>query len=100
MFNKLKIGGIGIVLVSLCSMTQGASAITAEVAQACNALVAKSFPPRQPGNPAAGSTKGSAKDQREYFAKCVANGGKMDSEAAGDSKSTSDSKSTTDSKSK
>lgn len=55
-----------------------ASAITAEVARTCNAAVAKAFPPRQPGNPAAGSTKGTAKDQRDYFSKCVENNGKVD----------------------
>ncbi|MBH5399960.1 hypothetical protein HZZ13_19515 [Bradyrhizobium sp. CNPSo 4010] len=55
-----------------------ASAITVEVARACDAAVAKAFPPRQIGNPAAGSTKGTAKDQREYFQKCVANNGKVD----------------------
>ncbi|MBR0737636.1 hypothetical protein JQ581_11930 [Bradyrhizobium liaoningense] len=55
-----------------------ASAITAEVARACDAAVAKAFPPRQVGNPAAGSAKGSGKDQREYFQKCVANNGKVD----------------------
>lgn len=55
-----------------------ASAITVEVARACEAAVAKAFPPRQIGNPAAGSTKGTGKDQREYFKKCVANDGKVD----------------------
>ncbi|UPK30733.1 hypothetical protein IVB26_31145 [Bradyrhizobium sp. 195] len=55
-----------------------ASAITVEVARACEAAVAKAFPPRQIGNPAAGSAKGTAKDQREYFKKCVANNGKVD----------------------
>ena len=55
-----------------------ASAITVEVARACEAAVAKAFPPRQIGNPAAGSTKGTGKDQLEYFKKCVANDGKVD----------------------
>ncbi|AMA61528.1 hypothetical protein BCCGELA001_28220 [Bradyrhizobium sp. CCGE-LA001] len=55
-----------------------ASAITAEVARACDAAVAKAFPPRQIGNPAAGSAKGTGKEQREYFQKCVANNGKVD----------------------
>ncbi|WP_247305282.1 hypothetical protein [Bradyrhizobium sp. 137] len=55
-----------------------ASAITAEVARACDAALAKAFPPRQIGNPAAGSTKGTAKEKREYFQKCVANNGKVD----------------------
>lgn len=84
---KVKLGSTGIVLASLCATTQGASAITAEVAHACNVLVAKAFPPRQVGNPAAGSKNGSAKEQRDFFAKCVANGGKMDGNPPNDSKS-------------
>ena len=59
----------------------GAVAITVEVAKKCNALLAKEFPPRQVGNPAAGSAKGSAQVQRDYFNKCVANGGNMDNSA-------------------
>ena len=59
-----------------------ASAITAEVARKCNALTAKQFPPREIGNPAAGSTKGSGRSQHEYFNKCVASGGKVDDNAA------------------
>lgn len=55
-----------------------AYAITADVARTCNAAVAKAFPLRQPGNPAAGSSKGTGKDQRVYFEKCVGNGGKVD----------------------
>jgi hypothetical protein len=58
-----------------------ASAITAELARKCSALTAKQFPPREPGNPAAGSAKGSGRDQRAYFDKCVVNGGKVDGEA-------------------
>jgi hypothetical protein len=58
-----------------------ASAITVEVAKKCNALIAKEFPPREPGNPAAGSTKGSGRDQRAFFDKCVANNGNMDDKA-------------------
>jgi len=65
-----------------CALTLAApataSAITAEVARACDAAMAKAFPPKQIGNPAAGSTKGTAKDKREYFQKCVANNGKVD----------------------
>jgi hypothetical protein len=40
--------------------------------------MAKQFPPRESGNPAAGSTKGSGRDQQAFFNKCVANGGKID----------------------
>jgi len=55
-----------------------ASAITAELAKKCEALVSTAFPPRQIGNPAAGSTKGNSKAQRDYYRKCVANDGKME----------------------
>ena len=55
-----------------------ASAVTAEVAKKCNALLAKKFPPRQTGNPAAGSAEGSGQVQRDYFRKCVDSGGKVD----------------------
>jgi hypothetical protein len=61
-----------------------ASAISLEVAKKCSSLVAKTFPPREPGNPAAGSAKGTAQEQRDYFNKCVTNGGNMD-DAAGKS---------------
>ena len=57
-----------------------ASAITVEVAKKCNLLLAKEFPPREPGNPAAGSAKGTAQSARAYFNKCVANSGNMDGE--------------------
>jgi hypothetical protein len=76
----------GYVLLALVCMGPGlipdsARAITAEVARKCNALTAKQFPPREPGNPAAGSAKGSGRDQNEFFNKCVANGGKVDDNA-------------------
>ena len=60
--------------------TLSQAAISAEVAKKCQILRAKQFPPLEPGNPAAGSAKGSWKDQTEIFKKCVANGGNMDSQ--------------------
>ena len=80
MFGRLKFGCAMTALSCfvLGSVPDRASAITAEVARKCNALTAIQFPPREPGNPAAGSTKGSGRDQHAYFNKCVANGGKMD----------------------
>jgi hypothetical protein len=70
-----------IVLALLCSATQqltsSAFAVTAEVAKKCEALTAKAYPHRVPGNPAAGSSKGSWAEQREYFNKCVANEGNV-----------------------
>ena len=59
--------------------TVSQAAISAEVARKCKILRAKQFPPRQIGNPAAGSAKGSGEDQREFFRRCVAKGGHMDS---------------------
>jgi hypothetical protein len=83
MFARLKFGCALLTLacVALNSVPNSALAITAEVARKCNALTAKQFPPREPGNPAAGSAKGSGRDQYTYFNKCVANGGKVDEAA-------------------
>jgi hypothetical protein len=67
-----------LLLVAIGPTTNGASAITVELAKKCEALTAKAFPPRVPGNPAAGSAKGSGKDERAYFNKCVENDGKVD----------------------
>jgi hypothetical protein len=69
---------VALICVAVGAMTGSASAVTAEVAKRCDALTAKAYPPRQAGNPAAGSAKGTAQSQRAYFSKCVANGGNMD----------------------
>src|ERR1700689_289518 len=53
-----------------------AAAVTVEVARKCKVLTDAAFPPREPGNPAAGSAKGSGRAAQNYFEKCVANGGK------------------------
>jgi hypothetical protein len=76
--SKSRTTGFAFVLFAAALAPNGASAITLEVAKKCNALLAKAFPPREAGNPAAGSAKGSGVQQREYFSKCVANGGNMD----------------------
>jgi hypothetical protein len=83
--NNLKFRSAIFIPVCLAawSMTNSASAITAELAKKCEGLSAKAFPPREIGNPAAGSAKGSAQSKRDYFNKCVANGGNMDSDAQG-----------------
>jgi hypothetical protein len=65
-------------LVLVVADIGGAHALTAEVARSCEAAAAKAFPPRQIGNPAAGIGKGTAKERRDYFNKCVANNGKVD----------------------
>jgi hypothetical protein len=83
---------IGLACVLTLAAPAAASAITVEVARACDAAVAKAFPPKQVGNPAAGSVKGTAKDKREYFQKCVANNGKVDDAPAEASKDNKPSK--------
>jgi hypothetical protein len=74
---KLKIGTIVLALFGLSDVLAPPSAlgITAEVAKKCSALTAKAYPPRVVGNPAAGLQNGSYQDFRNYFNKCVANGG-------------------------
>jgi len=69
---------VALICIAVGSMTNSASAITVEVAKKCQALTAKAYPPRVPGNPAAGSAKGTGRSERDYFNKCVANGGNMD----------------------
>jgi hypothetical protein len=76
-FANLKIGGALVALICIAD-APNASAITVEVAKKCNALTAKAFPPRVVGNPAAGIAKGTAQSERDYFSRCVANGGNMD----------------------
>jgi hypothetical protein len=78
--NLQKLVGLALVLVFGAPVT--ASAVTAEVARACDAASARAFPPKQIGNPAAGSSKGTAKERRDYFSKCVANNGKVDDGSA------------------
>jgi len=70
----MRLRGLALVLLATTFATP-AAAVTAEVARACSSQLAKAFPPREPGNPAAGSTAGNAQDQRKFFANCVANGG-------------------------
>jgi hypothetical protein len=76
-FANLKIGSALVALVCI-AVAPNASAVTAEVAKKCNALTAKAYPPRVVGNPAAGSAKGTGQSKRDYFNKCVTNGGNMD----------------------
>ena len=72
---------VALLCIVVGPMTDRASAITVEIAKKCDGLTAKAFPPRQVGNPAAGSAKGSGKDVQDYYRKCVANGGNMDERA-------------------
>jgi hypothetical protein len=77
MFTNLKIASVLVALacVAVSCMTGSASAVTAQLAKKCQALTAKAFPQRVPGNPAARITKASGQSQRDYFNICVANGG-------------------------
>jgi hypothetical protein len=84
MFTSLRFAGA---FLALTCMVQGllsnqAAAVTVEVARKCKALTDIAYPPREPGNPAAGSVKGSGRVAQDFFNKCVANGGKMDDGAA------------------
>jgi hypothetical protein len=64
---------VGVVaLVAFVTIGRPASAITAEVAKKCREMMVKKYPPQ-----VAGSSKGSAQEEREYFRMCVAQGGKM-----------------------
>jgi hypothetical protein len=72
-------GAAAVFLVATTLMPTSAGAISVEVAKKCNVLLAKQFPPRELGNPAAGSAKGNGQAERDYFRKCVDNGGNMDS---------------------
>ena len=49
---------VALVCVAVGCMTGSASAVTAQLAKKCQALTAQAFPPLVPGNPAAGSAKG------------------------------------------
>lgn len=86
MFVQGKSGWAILAVLLAASLPPGASAVSVKVAHKCNALVAKQFPPRQIGNPAAGSSKGTPQAQRAYFKRCIENGGNMDNSAAKSSK--------------
>ena len=78
---KLESALVGLVCIAVGCMNGGASAVTAKVAKKCAALTTKTYPPRVPGNPAAGLAKGTPQGQRDYFNKCVANAGHMEDDA-------------------
>jgi hypothetical protein len=69
-----------LVCIAVGTSANGASTVTAEVAKKCQALTANAYPPVVPGNPAAGSAKGTAPAERKYFRDCVAHDGKMSTE--------------------
>lgn len=75
MFTNWKAGTALVALACAAMMTGSVSAVTPEVAKKCAGMMVEAFPPREPGNPAAGSANGSIIDQRDFYDKCVANGG-------------------------
>ena len=83
MFTSLRFGCAFLVLIfiALGSTSNRAAAVTVEVARKCKALTDTAYPPREPGNPAAGSAKGTGRVLQDYFNKCVANGSKVDETA-------------------
>jgi hypothetical protein len=79
MLRKLSYGmALALVCLAHLPTTRSAIAFTAELARKCGALTDKAYPLRVPGNPAAGREHGTAKEVRDYFNKCVANGGNID----------------------
>jgi hypothetical protein len=74
---KFKAGLIGIICLIIAPMNDSAFAVSARIAKQCEGLTAKAFPARELGNPAAGSAKGTGREEQAYFKKCVANKGKM-----------------------
>ena len=74
---KSHLARLALACLTIGLISGNVSAITVELAKKCNAMVAAAFPPRVPGNPAAGSAKGSGKEMQDYFKKCVENQGKM-----------------------
>lgn len=85
-FRNLTDGAVALLLATIIMMPTGAQAVTAELARKCSALMAKEFPPREPGNPAAGSAKGNGQAARDYYKKCIDNGGNVNGGTAKNAK--------------
>jgi hypothetical protein len=83
MFTSLRFGCafLALICIALGSTSNRATAVTVEVARKCKVLTDTAYPPREPGNPAAGSAKGTGRVAQDYFNKCVANAGKADDTA-------------------
>lgn len=79
-------GAVALFFATAVLVPADAGAITADLAKKCSALMAKEFPPREAGNPAAGSAKGSGPAARDYYKKCIDNGGNVDGTANKDAK--------------
>jgi hypothetical protein len=82
-FSNVRSVSVGVALIcfALGGMTSSASAVTLELAKKCSVLMAKAYPPREPGNPAAGSANGNGGAAQTYYQKCLANNGKVGDDA-------------------
>jgi hypothetical protein len=82
MATKLNYGiALGMVCVTLAT-ARSAMAISIEIAKKCGALTDNAYPLRALGNPAAGRERGTAKEARDYFNKCIAKGGNIDEQTS------------------
>lgn len=77
MSATLKFGAAVVTVTCIVPISDSAFAVSAKIARHCEALTAKAFPAREMGNPAAGSAKGTGRQEEAYFKKCVANKGKV-----------------------
>jgi hypothetical protein len=76
---ELKYGVLFVAALILPSViARSTFAITAEVAKKCDVLAAQAYPPRVPGNPAAGLMHGTGAEASAYFRKCVENRGNVE----------------------
>ena len=85
MINRLKYQCLFATLISIAvgsAAPESAKAVTAEIARKCKKLTDSAFPLREPGNPAAGNTKGTGRDAQNFFQNCVAHDGKTDDTGA------------------
>lgn len=85
-FRKLTASVLALSLATSVFAPTEAGAVTVEVAKKCSGLMAKEFPPRAPGNPAAGSAKGNGQAARDFYKKCVDNDGNVDNAPAKNTK--------------
>ena len=69
---------LAVLVGASAAFTSPSRAITAELAKKCKIMADAAYPRRSAANPAAGSSKGTARDITAYFNKCVANNGKVD----------------------
>jgi hypothetical protein len=72
---------LALICIVQASISYPAAAVTVEVARKCKVLTDKAYPPREPGNPAAGSAKGTGLAAQAFFDRCIANGGNVDDTA-------------------